>query len=127
MFAEALRLLRTRKGLTQTAASKREGAPDFRTLSQWETKRKLPSLKLLRAYLTSLDLDFYDLQHALDQVEDRVPRRVRDDMEDLRQRLAALERRIEADRVKDEPQAEPASRKSTAEPASTAPVKQAAE
>ena len=55
MFAEALRLLRTREGLTQTAASKREGAPDFRTLSQWETKRKKPSLVLLRRYLTTMD------------------------------------------------------------------------
>lgn len=31
MLAEALRRLRTRQGLTRTAASKRDGAPDFRT------------------------------------------------------------------------------------------------
>ncbi len=120
MFAEALRLLRTRKGLTQTAASKREGAPNFRTLSQWETRRKQPSVKLLRAYLTSLDLDFCDLQEALDQVEGRVPRRVGDGMEDLRQRLAALERRFEQEPVRNEPEAEPASKQPEAEPASTA-------
>lgn len=28
-IADALRLIRTRQGLTQTAASKRDGAPDF--------------------------------------------------------------------------------------------------
>ncbi len=75
-IAEALRLLRTREGLTQTAASKREGAPDFRTLSHWETRRKLPSMKLLAGYLSSLDLDFHDLQDALDQIEGKVPKRL---------------------------------------------------
>ena len=68
MIADALRLIRTRQGLTQTAASKLEGAPDFRTLSHWETHRKLPSLKLLTGYLKALGLDFHDLQDALDQV-----------------------------------------------------------
>lgn len=75
-IAEALRLLRTREGLTQTAASKREGAPDFRTLSHWETRRKLPSLKLLAGYLRSLGLDFHDLQDALDQIEGKTPKRL---------------------------------------------------
>ncbi len=68
-IAEALRLLRTRKGLTQTAASKRQGAPDPRTLSHWETRSKLPSLKLLYPYLKSLDCDLCDLQDALNEVE----------------------------------------------------------
>ncbi len=77
MFAEALHLLRTRRGLTQTAASKREGAPDYRTLSLWENRKKMPSLRLLRAYLTSLGLDFCDLQEALHQVEARPPRSCR--------------------------------------------------
>ncbi len=95
MFAEALRLLRTRTGLTQTAISKRQGAPDFRTLSHWETNRKLPSLKLLRNYLESMDLDFCDLQEALDQIEGRAPRRVRDGMKELRQRIEVLERRFD--------------------------------
>ena len=75
-IAEALRLLRTRKGLTQTAASKAEGAPDFRTLSHWETRRKMPSLKLLDAYLRSLGYDFHDLQDALDQIEGKTPKRL---------------------------------------------------
>ena len=75
-IAEALRLLRTREGLTQTAASKREGAPDFRTLSHWETRRKMPSLKLLSGYLLSLGLDFHDLQDALDQIEGKTPKRL---------------------------------------------------
>jgi len=70
-IAEALRLIRTRQGLTQAAASRRQGAPDFRTLSHWETRRKVPSLPLLSGYLAALDLDFSDLQAALDQVRGR--------------------------------------------------------
>ncbi len=62
----ALRLLRTREALSQTAASRREGAPEFRTLSKWETGRKTPSLPLLTAYLGALGFDFHDLQDALD-------------------------------------------------------------
>ena len=89
-IAEALRLLRTREGLTQTAASKRPEAPDFRTLSHWETRRKMPSLKLLDGYLRSMGFDFHDLQDALDQIEGKTPKRLeladkllRDGMEEL--------------------------------------------
>ncbi len=71
-----------------------QGAPDFRTLSHWETKRKLPSVRLLRGYLVSMG-GFCDLQEALDQVEGRVPKRVRDGMEELRQRVEVLERRLD--------------------------------
>ncbi len=67
-FADALRLIRTRKRISQTAASQIDGAPDFRTLSQWETRRKAPSMLLLTGYLEALGLDFHDLQDALDQV-----------------------------------------------------------
>ncbi len=110
MFAEALRLLRIRQGLTQTAISKRKGAPDFRTLSHWETKRKLPSVRLLRAYLTSMDLDFCDLQEALDLVEGAVPKRVRDGMEELRGRVEKLERhRVEELKRRLDPEGRPAS------------------
>ena len=92
--AEALRLLRTRSGLTQTAASKREGAPDFRTLSHWETRRKCPSLKLLHSYLGSLGLDFIDLQEALDHVEGAGPRRLQLEVQGLERRLKELEERF---------------------------------
>ena len=89
-IADALRLLRTRKGLTQTAASQREGAPDFRTLSHWETRRKLPSMKLLCRYLGSLGYDFHDLQDALDQIEGKTSKRL--EMADslLREGIAKL-------------------------------------
>ncbi len=93
-IGEALRLLRVRKGLTQTAASKREGAPDFRTLSHWESRRKLPSLKLLSRYLASLDLDFHDLQDALDQIGNAVPRRVKTALSGVEERLDEHERRL---------------------------------
>ncbi len=61
-------------------------------------------MRLLQGYLTSLGLDFYDLQEALDQVQGRVPRRVRDGMEDLTQRVAALEGRFESEAVRTEPE-----------------------
>ncbi len=92
MFGEALRLLRIRAGLTQTAASKLEGAPDYRTLSHWETRRKMPSLRLLRSYLTCMDLDFCDLQAALYQVEGTAPKRLQDGLKRLEHRVMELER-----------------------------------
>ena len=95
MFGEALRLLRIRQGLSQTDASKRQGAPDFRTLSHWETRRKMPSLRLLRTYLESLGLDFCDLQEALHQVEGTAPKRLQDGLETLAHRVEALERHLD--------------------------------
>ncbi len=94
-IAEALRLLRTREGLTQTRASKLKGAPDFRTLSHWETKRKMPSLKLLSKYLASLGLDFHDLQEALDQIEGKAPKPVRDAMAELTSLVVSHESRLQ--------------------------------
>ncbi len=91
-IAKALRLIRTREGLTQTAASKLPGAPDFRTLSHWETRRKVPSLRLLNAYLTALDLDFCDLQKALDQVRGVESPSLSRRLERLAARLDVLER-----------------------------------
>ena len=94
-IAEALRLIRTRTGLTQTTASKLEGAPDFRTLSHWETRRKLPTLGLLYGYLAALGLDFSDLQEALDQVEKRPPKRIRSGLESIERRLGDLEGQVQ--------------------------------
>lgn len=91
-IAEALRLIRTRAGLTQTAAAKRAGAPDFRTLSHWETRRKMPSLKLLASYLEALALDFHDLQDALDQIAGVGAGRRR--LEHLTDRVEHIERRL---------------------------------
>ncbi len=61
-IGEALRRLRTDRGLSQVGAARRAGVPDSRTLSHWETDRKKPSLTLLHGYLTGLGLDFCDLQ-----------------------------------------------------------------
>ncbi len=93
-IAEALRLMRIREGLTQTAASKLEGAPDFRTLSHWETRHKLPSVRLLRSYLGSLDLDLRDLQEALEQVEGTGPKRLRHGLDRLEYRVWEIERHL---------------------------------
>ncbi len=93
-IAEALRLLRTRQGLTQTAASKRQGAPDFRTLSHWETRRKLPSMKLLNGYLSSLGLDFHDLQDALDLISNEIPRRMKSALDGVDRRVEDFELRL---------------------------------
>ena len=97
----ALRLLRTRKKLTQTAAGQLAGAPDFRVLSHWERGRKCPSFRLLAKYLAALELDFHDLQDAFDQVLN-APSPMRDrlaelgaQVEDLTERRqVVLERRL---------------------------------
>ncbi len=67
-IAEALRHLRMSRKLKQIEAGALEGAPDYRTLSHWETARKEPSFRLLARYLDALDLTFHDLQDAIDQV-----------------------------------------------------------
>ncbi len=108
LIAEALLLLRRRRGLTQTAAGQLDSAPGFRTLSHWETRRKQPSLRLLTSYLRALGFDYHDLQDALDQVGevgttagridelggqvDRLARVVEDLVE---RRMVVLERRLE--------------------------------
>ncbi len=91
---EALRLLRTGAGLTQAAASKLEGAPDYRTLSHWENNRKLPSFKLLCSYLTILAVDFGDLQAALDHIEGSAPKRLKDEVKLLDRRVEELEQQL---------------------------------
>ncbi len=76
-IAAALRELRKGRGInTQTKASELPGAPDFRTLSHWETGRKDPSLPLLLRYLAALGLDFHALQDAMDQVDGSADQRV---------------------------------------------------
>ncbi len=95
MLAEALHLLRTRQGLTQVAASRYEGAPDFRTLSHWEPRRKLPSLRLFDGYLRSQGLDFHDLQDALDEVNATPHGRLRPTVERVERHLGEFERRLQ--------------------------------
>ncbi len=90
-IAQALRLIRSRLELTQTAASKLEGAPDFRTLSHWETARKTPSLRLLVPYLEALGLDLRDLQDALDQVRGEPSAATSERLAGLAARVSALE------------------------------------
>lgn len=87
-------MLRIREGVTQTAVSKREGAPDFRTLSHWENGRKQPGAVLLRSYLASMGLDYHDLQEALDQLEGAIPKQVQDGLAEHERRIEALERHL---------------------------------
>ena len=82
-IAEALRLLRTRQGLTQTNASQLEGAPHLRTVCHWETGQKTPSLMLLIAYLTGMGLDLCDLQDALNELQAPHPTGCRAGLEKL--------------------------------------------
>ncbi len=95
-----MRLLRRRKGLTQTAVSKLPESVDHRSLSHWETGRKLPALKNVVAFLSALEFDFHDLQDALNAVGSAVePRAMRVDqisemLDLLHQRLVGVERRI---------------------------------
>ncbi len=90
-IGEALRLIRIRQGLTQQAASRLEGAADFRTLSHWETGRKLPSLRLLVPYLKALGLDLVDLQAALDQVQGEPSTATSERLAGLAARVNAIE------------------------------------
>ena len=89
-IAKALRMLRESVGITQTEVARR-GGPDFRTISHWETGRKLPSLQLLMRYLTALERDFHDLQVTLDHLANR-PGRLTRRMTRIEQRLVLLER-----------------------------------
>ena len=90
-IGDALRLIRTRMCLTQTAAASRgPGAPNFRSISKWETRRKLPSLRALYRYLISLGLDLHDLQEAIDQLEGRSV----GDMAKITWRVVKVERRL---------------------------------
>ncbi len=93
-IAEALSLLRAKLGLTQTAATRRAGVPDYRTLSHWEKDRKHPRLELLYGYLKGLGLDFCDLQDALNEVEAPSPTGCRAGLERLERRGVVLERRL---------------------------------
>ncbi len=91
---EALRLLRSRQGLTQKAASQNQGAPNIRTICHWETSRKMPSLRPLIAYLGSLGFDLCDLQDALNEVHEPHPAGCRRGLEQLEDRVAEMERRL---------------------------------
>ncbi len=93
-IAEALSLLRAKLGLTQTAATRQAGVPDYRTLSHWEKDRKHPRLELLYGYLKGLGLDFCDLQDALNEVESPSPTGCRAGLERLERRVAVLEREL---------------------------------
>ena len=92
--AEALRLLRIRHGLSQIAASRLKGAPNVRTIAHWETDRKLPSLKYLIPYLSSLGLDLVDFQDALNEVQAPHPTGVRTDLDKLELRVSDMENRL---------------------------------
>ncbi len=88
-IAQALRLLRESLEITQTEAGRR-GDPDHRTISHWETGRKMPSLRLLMLYLGALDRDLHDLQIVFDQIKG--PGRLSKRLRTMEQRLGALER-----------------------------------
>ncbi len=87
-IGRALRILRESLGITQTEAGRR-GGPDHRTLSHWETGRKMPSLRLLMQYLGALDRDLCDLQIVFDQIKG--PGRLSKRLRTIEQRLGTLE------------------------------------
>ncbi len=89
-IAQALRLLREAEKVSQTEVARR-GGPDFRTISHWETRRKMPSLRLLIKFLDALGLDLHDLQAAFDQIAKR-PDRLTSRFTTIERRLGVLER-----------------------------------
>ena len=93
-IGDALRILRVRRGLPQKRAGALEGAPDWRTLSHWETGRKTPSFPLLSTYLEVLGFNFIDLEEAIQQANGGSPTRLRDEIEALRKVQAEQEERL---------------------------------
>jgi len=89
-IARALRLLREEQGLTQTELGQR-GGPDFRTISHWETGRKMPSFPLLIRYLSVLDRNLHDLQDVADQLAG-LPGNLSRRVSEVERRLDAVER-----------------------------------
>ncbi len=81
--------LRLVPGSTDTPAGQ-----DFRGISQWETGRKMPSLKMLLRYLDALGLDLHDLQATFDAFDQMVkrPGGLRSRITDVERRLSVLER-----------------------------------
>jgi transcriptional regulator with XRE-family HTH domain len=70
----ALRLLRERKGMRQKELADRAGIMKGMA-SSYETGRQHPSLETLVRILETLELDFADLQAALDAVRGTEPKR----------------------------------------------------
>ncbi len=91
---KALRLLRERENVSQTDLE-RLGGPDHRTISHWETGRKMPSLRLLIQYLNAAGLDLHDLQDAFDEIAER-PDRLTHRVTEIERRLGDLEHVLRA-------------------------------
>jgi len=70
----ALRLLRERKGMRQKELADRAGIMKGMA-SSYETGRQYPSLETLVRILETLEVDFADLQGALDAVRGAEPKR----------------------------------------------------
>ena len=70
----ALRLLRERKGLRQKELADRAGIMKGKA-SSYETGRQYPSLETLLRILETLEVDFADLQSALDAIRGLDPKR----------------------------------------------------
>jgi transcriptional regulator with XRE-family HTH domain len=73
-FGKALRLLRSRRHLTQTVVAETAGITKA-MLSAYERGTHLPSLPSLAPVLNVLHGDLHDLQDVLDEVEGLPPRR----------------------------------------------------
>ncbi len=93
LIGQALRLLREREGIMHQTEVTRRGGPDARSISSYETGRKMPSLRLLLQYLNALGLDLHDLQAALDQIAER-PDKLTSRFTDIERRLTVLERSL---------------------------------
>lgn len=65
-LGKALRLLRSRAGLSQEQVSEGRDAPTQSQISAWEGGEQQPSVTNLFAYLSVLGCDFGDLQWAMD-------------------------------------------------------------
>ncbi len=71
-LGQALRLLRSRLGVTQVSIAERAGLTKA-MLSCYETGSQLPSMQSLASTLKALGGDFHQLQEALDEVRAQDP------------------------------------------------------
>lgn len=72
-FGEALRLLRSQRGITSQSELAAKSKLAVTTVNKIETGKRLPDLGTTEALLKALSADLYDLARALDTVNQRVP------------------------------------------------------
>ncbi len=64
-IGSAIRLLRERRGLSQSEMARQRGMDDQSRMSKVERGKQLPAMDLLDSYLETMDVDPYELADAM--------------------------------------------------------------